>query len=262
MIAAFALIAAGAQAVAPTPAETPSSQPETVQTAEDAVSRFLAFNKAGQLDSRDAKALFGGELARMPASTLGPLTRPDRTIAIDPDHAATRLPASADNPTDIYLYLSRGPAGAWTIDAIRALALPRFVATMRNDLAQRASRSVEEERTLTGIDLMMRPDARLRDWFALNRAAFDGLRAIAQADAGNGQRRVDGPAARAALDEIGAATLDIDDRGAVVVTIGGVADNAAGFLFTADPAAAPRIDPAGHIWVEPVGGGWFLFKTT
>jgi hypothetical protein len=37
---------------------------------------------------------------------------------------------------------------------------------------------------------------------------------------------------------------------------------ALGFLHAADPALVPPMDAGDHIWIEPLGGGWYLFKTT
>jgi hypothetical protein len=56
--------------------------------------------------------------------------------------------------------------------------------------------------------------------------------------------------------------LGISRTGVVKVTIGGILDNSVGFLHAADPASVPPIDPSEHIWIEPVGDGWYLFKTT
>jgi hypothetical protein len=229
----------------------------------DTIARFLQFNKAGQLDSADARALFSGELSPMRASTLGPLTASDKIIAVSDTVAVARLPANSGNPTDIYLYLTRPASGAWSIQAIRALALPPFVATLRNDLTQRVSRTDKDEHMLAQIDLMMRSDAQMRQWFAENRLRLDAVRTIALADrGGTGARRIEGDAARKALDEIHASALDLSETGAVVVTLGGIVDNAVGFLFAPHAGAEPQIGSSSYIWVEPVGNGWFLFKTT
>ena len=229
----------------------------------DTIARFLDLNKAGRLDSKDGRALFGGELAQMRASTLGPLTASDKIIAVGDAVAVARLPANSGNPTDIYLYLGITASGAWAIEAIRALALPQFVATLRNDLIQRASRTEEEEHTLAQIDLMMRSDAQLRQWFIDNRGKMDALRKVALAEgSGAGSRRIESDAARTALGEIHGSTLELSDTGAVIVTLGGIVDNTVGFLFAPHANAAPQIGTGSYIWVEPVGDGWFLFKTT
>ena len=59
-----------------------------------------------------------------------------------------------------------------------------------------------------------------------------------------------------------ALTLDVSPAGVTTVTIGGVLDNSLGFLHAADPAAVPPVGPEEYIWIEPVGDGWYLFKTT
>jgi len=45
------------------------------------------------------------------------------------------------------------------------------------------------------------------------------------------------------------------------VTIGGIQDNNVGYFYS-PRNTPPRIDPFSYIWVEGLGDGWYLFRTT
>jgi hypothetical protein len=47
----------------------------------------------------------------------------------------------------------------------------------------------------------------------------------------------------------------------VTVLVGGIMDNAVGFLYSPD-APPPEITSYEHIWVEEVAPGWYLYRTT
>ena len=152
--------------------------------------------------------------------------------------------------------LRRNEGGAWTINAYRALALPRFVTDLRNGLRAMTTRSADDEATLANLELTMRSDAELRRWFGGEFARrLDRLRTLGQPDPRAAE-------IQSQLRTLHALTLDVSPAGVTTVTIGGVLDNSLGFLHAVDPAAVPPIGPEEYIWIEPVGDGWYLFKTT
>ena len=42
----------------------------------------------------------------------------------------------------------------------------------------------------------------------------------------------------------------------------GFGDNSVGFFWTSDPALLPRMSPSNYIVIRPLGGGWYLYRTT
>ena len=210
-------------------------------------------------------SLLSGELAeaQIAAGALGP---PDKALMLEEGRAVVRLPASGSEP-DIYLHL-RQESERWTIHALRALALPRFVVELRDRLRALPARTAELDQRLHNLELTLSSDAELRAWFAAHQAALERLRSLAYAGGGSGRTMADGsrtietPEAAQALRELHALGLTVSPGGTVTVTIGGILDNSVGFLHSADPDAVPAIDPSDHIWVEALGDGWYLFKTT
>ena len=45
------------------------------------------------------------------------------------------------------------------------------------------------------------------------------------------------------------------------VSVGGLADNEVGFVLAAGELGL-TISPSDYIWIEPLAGGWHLFRTT
>jgi len=43
--------------------------------------------------------------------------------------------------------------------------------------------------------------------------------------------------------------------------IGGITDNSVGFLYS-EKRTPPEISASEYIWVEDLGDGWYLFRTT
>jgi hypothetical protein len=257
------LFVAGQTPPAPATAPPPTEQ-TTAGSPAETVEAFLSFNKVSRLGTGPARALVSGELTGMTARTLGPLASPDKIVAAGPRLSVARLPATGENPADIYLYVAQSDAGAWTISAVRALALPPFLSTLRNDLIQRVTLTDKEAHTLAQINLAMQSDAEHRAWFAEHRTELGALRdlALAQPAPPGTARAIDGEAAQAALKPINASSLEVSDQGAVIITLGSIGDNSVGFLFADTPNKLPVMDGHDYIWIEAVGGGWHLFKST
>ena len=117
---------------------------------------------------------------------------------------------------------------------------------------------------LANLELMLASDRDLRAWFDHNRHDLETLRAMTQngrETAGNDDEMtmVDTSALRRRLH---LDAISFSSTGIVRVTIGGMTDNEVGFLHASNPAAVPPIDPSDHIWIEPLGDGWYLFRTT
>lgn len=51
-------------------------------------------------------------------------------------------------------------------------------------------------------------------------------------------------------------------KGTAFYLIGGISDNTVGYFYQPDPKKVPRMTEKKFILVEPLGNGWYLFKTT
>jgi hypothetical protein len=98
-----------------------------------AVQHFLTLNAASALDGPEGRALLAGELDNAHPPTFGPLSPPDRIVMLIGGTAVARLPAQGEDRPDLYLYLSQRD-GAWTIDALRTLALTGIPRELRRML--------------------------------------------------------------------------------------------------------------------------------
>jgi hypothetical protein len=230
-----------------------------------ALDHLLALNGASAMAGPEGQALLTGELARLDHPSLGPLVTPDALVALAGGRAVARIPAHGDDLPDLYLYLRRKLDGRWTIEAARTLAVMEIPRELRRTLRAMPNRTAELEAALRNAELTLASDRALRIWFGENRGALERLRRIAEAGGtppGEIERVVDTPEARQRLQDLHAILLRISHTGVVSVTIGGILENSVGFLHASDPDLVPAIDPSDHIWIEPVGDGWYLFKTT
>jgi hypothetical protein len=229
-----------------------------------AVAHLLALNSASALDGEEGRALLAGELDASHRATFGPLSEPDRIVMLVGARAVARLPAEGDDRPDIYLYLSM-TSGVWTIDSVRALALTGILRQLRRLLRASPQRTAQEEATLANAELVLASDRDLRTWFAGHRSDMQMLADVAErrrGEAGNGGLAITTADAAALLEQLHLNSLGVSRDGLVEVTIGGMVDNMVGFLHARDAASVPPIDPDDHIWIEPLGDGWYLFRTT
>lgn len=56
--------------------------------------------------------------------------------------------------------------------------------------------------------------------------------------------------------------IDKHAPGALLYHIGGVLDNSVGYMYQPDPAKVPQVTAGYFILIRPLGGGWYLYKTT
>jgi hypothetical protein len=187
---------------------------------------------------------------------------------------ATTLRDSAE-AQDWYTYLAR-EGGVWKITAVRTLALPPFVRTLRNDLRAMRPRPDSLDARLRNLELTMQSDSALRAYFAARRDAFDALAAafgqlstlrIVRSD-GTAEPGASPAEARAVVAQLRALDLNAISRAAgpsdacVRVSVGGILDNDVGFLRVGPGCPVPPMTPQEYIYVEPVAPGWVIYKTT
>lgn len=213
-----------------------------------AMERFVAMNNGRGLNSAEGRELLAGELESYEGSGVGRLPLPDKIIQAGPDMAVARMAAQEGSHPDLYFYLRRNSAG-WTITALRSLALTGVLEELILLDRQAPSADPEMRLAIRNAELVLSSDRALIAWAAANRDLLEQARA-APASAEIAKR----------VREAGL-TLVARDGDLILVTIGGILDNEVGFLW-APEGAAPAIDASRYIWVEPIGGGWHLFKTT
>lgn len=219
---------------------------------EATLARFIELANAGRLTSPEGQAILTGEAKQMATDAASNLPAADRIVPVSPDLVAARIVLQGPRglEADAYFYLERVQTG-WAVSAYRAMAMTGMDISLLSELKRRPNLSAEEETLRRNLELMLSTDSQLRAWFTANRPA---LETIAKAwRARPAEER--GPA----LSALGLSTIGAKGDG-VQMAIGSKLGNTAGFLL-AGSSGPPPISPSGYFWVEPLGGGWFLFRT-
>jgi len=241
-----------------------SSVPDEEQALQ-AFARFLELNKAGKLQSPEARALLIGEALDWTRETIGPFSGPaDALIAISTDSLVVRVPVTMPNAEvkDFYFYLREN--GGWKISAMRSLALTGIIYMVRDMDPNEIAAIPDGAYIVENARLTLRSDHELRSWFAEH---SDELRRVA---ALVGESSTELHRVKAA--ELNETAILKDLRGlalssarrlpnGVEFVIGGMVDNHVGFLHLRS-GAPPPISPRNYIWIESLGEGWYLFRTT
>ena len=215
---------------------------------EAAVERFVSLNNSGNLQSEEGKALLAGELEGVALRGGPSLPAPDKVVRTGARTAVARVAAASGGNPDLYLYLQE-TEGGWQVTAFRALALTGVLAELVRLDAENPSSDPEFRALVRNARLTLSSDLELLAWARDHRAFLDEARAAPVPEA---------------LDER-AKSLGLNrvrrEGELLIVSVGGILDNEVGFFFPAD-GNVPAIDSRSYIWIEPAGGGWYLFKTT
>lgn len=233
-----------------------------------------------------------GEFAELYKSspTLGSIVPPavtvtSRVLERDALHAIFAVTMTDSNVTkEWYAYL-RLEGGAFKLEAIRTLTLgARFfetlVAAEKAALAGRLNALGVQE--LDRSHLTIAADAELKNHFVAQKPLFEALAkefaALTAIEVVNFDGRVAPPGSLAASGAspervsamaqqlrtltLGAAVRNYrDSAGCIALVVGGDGESQVGFLRAGPGAKAPAMSPASFIYVEPLGDGWYLFKT-
>lgn len=183
---------------------------------------------------------------------------------------------------DYYLYFTN--YNGWKIEGIRSLSLPGFVYMLLKEarnITEEEKLSFSEigieydalEQSIKEITLLLKSDKALIKHFEDNREKFmlflsEAKRLIPS----NSQYSISRNDSIPSLDSYGRELIisyiekdhcsNTKISGAVSLVIGGVLDNTAGYMYLEDPVNLPEINKSGIIILKPMGGGWYLFKTT
>jgi hypothetical protein len=162
--------------------------------------------------------------------------------------------SNSERAGDWYAFLVREDQ-VWKLSAVRTLAIPRFVRELRDSLRAKATRDEKEEIELAKMDLMFSADIELKAYLSDHIVVF---RSIAHRLL-NGESAAD---LKSESDKIKIDHLSITKEGWVQFIIGGVLDNAVGYIFVPAGKDPPTMSEENLILVERVKDGWFLIKTT
>jgi hypothetical protein len=186
--------------------------------------------------------------------------------------------------SDIYLHFGKD-GGGWKLQAVRSLAMTRFGATMLDLLTAMPPAEVAEYNrkhpeadhafTLGNLKLWTAADADLAAYFDRHRAEFEQARRLVQAGryfatpdeghrAGEQAANAD-PAIGALLQKLFISHVGQRDTHCdtcLEFLIGGLVDNTVGLFYEPNAGAVPTMHPGQIIAIRPLGGGWYLYKTT
>jgi hypothetical protein len=220
---------------------------------ETAFARFIELANTGGLGSPEGQALLTGEAKAAATNAISALPAPERIATVSPDKAAAHIvfKGADGQESDAYFYLERTD-GAWRVSAFRQMAMTDISYVLLREMHKQATLSPADQDEKRNLELVLSSDRQLRAWFAANRPALDAL-------AQSPDRSASDPAIQPRLKALGISTVQ-KVRDHTVLTIGGALDNTVGFL-RAGPSGPPAISMSDYIWVEPVGDGWYLFRT-
>ena len=217
---------------------------------------FLALNAKSALRTAAGKRLLAEEAVGWPDSLGRLASKPDRLVRVAPDFAAARvqgLNGDRKPVADLYFYLRR-KAGIWDVVAFRALARTGIIEMARDELLKKKELTSEESRMLLNAKLVLSSDHDLCLYFSAHRPELETM-------ASRLKGRLADPVLTEDLKGIGFSTADRADE-VVRLAIGGILDDTVGFLKVQRGGRPPIISPHKYIWLEPLSGGWYLFKTT
>ncbi|HEX8191889.1 MAG TPA: hypothetical protein VF552_03230 [Allosphingosinicella sp.] len=219
-------------------------------------------SRAREVDAA-ADRLLSGELSYTHPSGFGAMPDADRIVMVGDAEAIARVPAHGDWP-DLYFFLNLDAAGVWRPTAVRALAMPPFIRMLHDALRAQASLESDEAFMLANVELAMRPDVALRDWFVAHRTILDRIAVLARASAppAPAERPLVAPQVAAELRRLHLLGGSIKGDGTLRIVIGGVQDDSVGLLHLPEGRAPPPMSRQDFIWIEPLAGGWYLFRTT
>ncbi len=233
-------------------------------TPEAAIARFVTLANAGELTAPEGQALLTGEAREMASDAKSNLPAADRVITIDKDSAVARivLRGNRGEEADAYFFLDKTQAG-WAVSAYRRMAMSGMTMQMLEEMKKRPTLPLEDQLMKRNLELTLSSDGQLRTWFTANKPAIETLLKTYERQPAPRAPALDrdpAPGLGPTLKALGlTAVEDVGDG--VRVTIGGMMDNTVGF-FRAGPSGPPTISASEFIWVEDLGGGWHLFRTT
>lgn len=233
----------------------------------DIVRRLLDLSENNQLQTDEARSLLAGKLEDVEAVSFGfSRARVDTAVFAGRTRAAVRVYVSAEEVDEQELYFHLVRRGQWRMTALRAMALPPLMNTLLDDLEAQKSLSQQDRIMRDNLRLTLRNDAELHEWFKEHRGDLDDLVAHVRESFAPGESvRFESESAHPALQErlldLSLMHLTLTQDRQVHVLVGGIVDNSVGFIHAPEDDP-PALNPEEYIWVEPLGDGWYLYRTT
>lgn len=210
---------------------------------------------------RDKRSVYTGEMLQYHSTqpTLGQMLDPDvktqtRLLGTSSGLSIYEVTLAARGQTqDWYAYLVQDH-GRWKLEAVRSLALTGIPAMLLDALTQKASRSADEEWQLRNLQLLFESDAGLKRFVA---AQLPQLDRVADLELAGKSEDAQAVAKSIFIHDV---TKTTDGR--LELIVGGILNNAVGFMFVPDGVTPPPMSPKEYIYIEKVTGAWYVFKTT
>jgi hypothetical protein len=188
------------------------------------------------------------------------------------------------NGADLYLHLKKDTI--WKAAAFRALAMTGIIERVYYDLAQLTSRQVdsiiasphtvkkdkrmfktraEYNFELGNTKLVLSSDSQLISHFNKNKLKFEALKNEFMKTAPAGTKsmkdvRVKNQMKALFIDNV---RQDMEyTHGCLNFLIGGILDNAVGYMYIKDKKDVPEMSSGHFIMIREIGNGWYLYKTT
>ena len=180
------------------------------------------------------------------AYLLGPPeTLVDQILMVSPTHAAARTSGEHEGEHwEGYVYLERETE--WRVVRLRSFRLTALEDERARLRASKRTPQIADR--LRNLDLTLASDRTLASWFKTHHAELETL---------TQESTVEREARRCR--QLGLTRVE-RSAGAVHVVVGGIRRDDVGFLFSPE-APPPPINPQNYLWVEPLGDGWFLYRT-
>jgi hypothetical protein len=213
-------------------------------TPEETLGRFIALANAGELKTPEGQAILTGEAKQMATEATNNLPAADKVVSVSPTFAAARvvLRSPAGDEADAYFYLEKTAAG-WAVSAFRQMAMSGMDMMLLAEMRKQKQLPSDDQIRKRNLELTLSTDSKLRAWFAANRQVIEILQ----------PPYPDLPA-------LGLVSVSETANGKEIV-VGKTLGSTVGFL-RAGASGPPAINPSSYIWIEDLGGGWFLFRTT
>jgi hypothetical protein len=196
---------------------------------------------------------------------------------------------STGNAFDTYLHFVND--NVWKVTAFRALALTRMYGEIlanydkmtqlqRDSLNLLQGKAIEipgysykpksMDWTIKNARLVLSSDKDLINYFKTNKEKFEALKdgllrkGILQSNKRleelDDSKLFQGQIDILLIENVGRSIFGYSEN--LEFVIGGMTDNAVGYLFVKDKKNKPSMTPNGFIMIREIGNGWYLFKTT
>jgi len=245
-------------------------QAHGLTSARETLVKVLNLSNSSKLATKPALAMLSGVARGWDLKSLGTLQpQPDKIMAIDANHAVGRTQWSGKDgqTTDYYFYLVKDIDGQWKVEDCRSLASIGVAWEARKKLKAKKKLSAEQIYQINNMNLLLSSDAQLSAWFKNNKNRLDALYRLAKA------LPKPYPAIIRASDKkygtiastIAALNLDsisMAETGELQVILGGFDRDFVGLLYSDRKGKLPPVSPRAWLWVEDLGGHWYLFRHT